>query len=474
MSSESSKAPGARTRTYAEELAGFAVSTGWEGIPEEVRAKVRAHVLDSFGVALASAGEPFGRSLLRSVRELGTGGSCGVIGSGVRLPAAWAALVNGTLVHGLDFDDTHQEAVLHVSSGVLPAALASAEETGADGRAFVRALALGMETAIRVALVAPGAFHDRGFHPTGICNVFGAVVAGGLLHGLSAEKLAAALGLAGSQAGGLLEFLSDGSDVKRLHGGWAAHSGLVAVRLAGSGFSGPREVFEGRFGFYRAYLGGEAYRAERLVEGLGERWHVLETALKPYPCCHYLHAFLDAALGLRRAEGFHAGRIVRVECSVPEREIPVICEPEPGKKKPRTPYDAKFSLPYTLACMLVRGHVDLDDFREEAIRERSVLEVASRVAYRPAGDMGFPRRFGGRIRVELADGRILEAEEATNRGSPERPLSAREVEEKFFRNAGRTLPPAASEKLARAIAELDTLPRAGELALLSQKDGTAS
>ncbi len=449
----------------SETLAAFAAALEFEMLPADVVRVAKLHLIDLLGVALAAAGTEFGAKALELGRALSASGSCTVLGASQGLAGVWAAFVNGTLGHALDYDDTHAESVVHVSTSVVPAALAVCEERGADGRTFLTALALGMEANIRLGLVAPGEFHDRGFHPTGICGTFASGLLAGKVAGLGQQALANTLGLAGSQAAGSLEFLTDGSWAKRIHGGWAAHCGLVAARAAAAGFTGPRGVFEGRFGLYRSHFGENGWDVSRLTVGLGERWHLLDTSLKPYPCCHYNHAFIDCAQELRRAHALTAEMIDQVTCSIAAREVPIVCEPQATKRRPQTDYDAKFSLPYAVASMLVRGHVDVDDFTGEAIRDSAVLSLSERVSYQINPTAEFPRRFSGGLRMRLRDGRQLQHDEPINRGSAERPLSDAEVYAKFRRNACRALAPAGADAVLTAVERLE---RASDLSGLTE------
>lgn len=450
--------------TESESLAAFATALRFEALPQAVVDKITLHTLDLLGVALAAVPTDFGGAVLRAVRALSEGGTATVVGSREPLPPPWAALVNGTLGHGLDYDDTHSTSVVHVSTSVVPAALAVAEACGADGQRTITALAAAMEANIRIGLAAPGAFHDRGFHPTGICGAYAATVAAGVLYGLSAAQLADALGLAGSQASGTFEFLTDGSWSKRLHPGWAAHSGIVAARLAAEGFRGPRATFEGRFGLFPTHVGDGSWDATRVTADLGRRWELLDISLKPYPCCHMTHAFVDCA-ARARADGIGAAHIEALTCFIHPREMPVVCEPLAAKQDPQTEYDAKFSLPYCVASMLVRGHADIDDFAPGAVRDPAVLAVAQRVTHAPDPDSDYPAHFPGTMRITLRDGRRLDYHEPLNRGCPERPLERGAVEDKFRRNAARVLPEA---QVALVIAQVAALPRQRQLAALME------
>jgi 2-methylcitrate dehydratase PrpD len=448
----------------SETLAEFAAAVRPADLPAPVLTAAKRHLTDVLGVALAAAPLPFADMAARAAEQLGGRGDATVIGRRERLAPAWAALVNGVLAHGLDFDDTHEEAVVHVSASVAPAALAAGEAEGVDGARFLAALALGMETNVRLGLTAPGVFHDRGFHPTGVCGAYACAVVAGVIGRLSAAQLADALGLAGSTASGTMEFLTDGTWAKRVHAGWAAHGGLVAAALARHGFSGPRGTFDGRFGLYRSHLGEGGWALDAITRDLGRRWHLLEIALKPYPCCHMTHAFIDCAAALRREAGVTPDAIAAIECFIHPREMPVVSEPEAGKRRPQTDYDAKFSLPYTVAAMFVRGAVGLDDFTDAAIRDAEVLSLAARVRSVPDPGANYPHCFPGRMRLTLGDGRVLEHAEPVNRGSAGRPMSDVEVREKFRANAAQALPPERHDTLLAAI---DGLERAPDLSALT-------
>jgi 2-methylcitrate dehydratase PrpD len=450
--------------TASEALAEFATALRPGEVPPAVIARVKRHLMDVLGVALAAAPLPFAQRALDAAQALGGSGDAPVIGFAARLPPVWAALVNGALAHGLDYDDTHEEAVTHVSCSVAPAMLATAGT--ADGLAALTALALGMETAVRLGRAAPGRFHDRGFHPTGVCGAYASTVVAARLGGLDATQLADALGLAGSMASGTMVFLTDGTWSKRVHPGWAAHAGLTAAALGRSGFTGPRQTIEGRFGLYRSHLGDEDWDATVVTRELGSRWSLLDIAMKPYPCCHMTHAFIDAAAALRDAPGVRPETIAAVECFIHPREMPVVCEPLASKLTPQTDYDAKFSLPYTVATMLVRGRLDLDDFTAAAIGDPAVLALAARVTCLPDPSADYPRCFPGRLRLHLRDGRVLEHHEPINRGSFLRPLDDAAVRDKFRRNAARRLPVAQVEALGNALQSLEQAASLEELRAL--------
>jgi 2-methylcitrate dehydratase PrpD len=447
--------------TLAERLAAFAHDLAFERLPADVVASVGLRTLDVLGIALAASTQEFAPALRGALESWGGRGDCTVVGDKATAAAPLAALVNGTLAHGLDFDDTHAASITHASAVVLPAVLALAESEGADGRATITAAVAGYEAIARIGMAAPGGFHDRGWHATGVCGAFAAALAAGRLLALDPPRLTAALGLSGSCASGVLEFLADGSWSKRLHAGWAGHAGIVAATLARGGFSGPPSILEGRFGLYRTFL--DTVPDVAPFDTLGRVWETTAVGFKPYPCCHYLHAYLDCALALRSTHGIAPEAIESVECRVPAGEVPIVCEPRVAKLAPRTAYDAQFSLPYSVAAALIDGTVDLDTYGPARLADPRVQALAARVVHVVDGASRFPDGFPGWVRVRLRDARVLEQREPDGRGGRRRPLPPEAIVEKFRANARRAVPPARVEAIERAALGLDTLPDAGAL-----------
>src|SRR3954452_15799724 len=303
--------------TIVQRLAGLADGVRRDGLPPDLREDVARRVLDVLGNSLAAGGQPAAAAVVEVVREWGGPAQATAIGTGLRLPAAAAALVNGTLAHSLDFDDTHLPSVLHPSSPVVPAALAVAEATGATGGALLDAAGVGVEVAVRLGMggyderLGNSEFFERGQHATSICGAVGAAVAAATVGGLDAEQTGRAAGIAASMGSGLLEANRTGGTVKRVHCGWAAHAGVVAADLARHGLTGPPTVVEGRFGFLQAFCGDRADIAA-VTEGLGEHWELPGIFFKPYPCNHFTHAGIDAALAIR-SRGVRPEDVVEIE-----------------------------------------------------------------------------------------------------------------------------------------------------------------
>ncbi len=443
--------------TLAEQLSEWVIALGYDDIPEPVRGVAKTHALDALGISLASTGMDYGKAIHRAGTMLGQGEESRVLGFGTPLPGPSAALVNGTLMHGLDFDDTHIGAIYHATGPALAAALAVGEAQNADGAAVLTAYIAGLEVGCRLARGGAGKFHARGFHPTGIIGTFAAACVAAKLRGLSAEALTHALGLCGSQAAGMLE-LHD-SWLKRMHPGWAAHSGLIAATLGEVGFRGPATVFEGGGGLYRSHI-DEIPTAETLGLGdLGDVWMTSEIALKPYPCCHFTHAFVDAARDVIAQHGdtLRPGEVERIDAPIHPGLLPMVCEPAEVKIAPQTVYDALFSVQFVVGNTLTGRPVELATFYDQPLDDPEVLSMAALVSCPPDPGVDFPAHFSGELRVHLADGRLLESKVADSHGTPQDPMTDAEVREKFRATAERRLPPKQATRFAELILRLETL-----------------
>jgi len=418
--------------TAAERFATWALELDLDAVPPPVVEAAKLHVLDVLGCGLAAHGLDIATEGRSTMAELGGEPEASVIGLDTGLPAANAAFANAMLCHGLDFDDTHSDSVSHVSTVVLPAALAFAEARGASGRELLTAVIAGNEVVTRIGMARPGAFHERGFHPTAICGIFGATAAAARLGGSSAGDAASALGIAGSMASGLFAYLDDATATKPVHPAWAAHGALLAARLADHGAEGPPGVLEGRFGVFHAFLDTRIDLEPQLTD-LGERWETPRIAFKPYPACHFIHGSLGATETL--CDGIDPGEIEEVVVIVPEAGVSLVLEPVASKVAPRTDYEGKFSLQYSTAAMLVHGRVSLATYTPEALADPRVLDLARKVRYETKEYATYPAAFPGGVRIRLRDGRALEADFPHQLGAPGNPMSPQQLREKFSENA---------------------------------------
>ena len=442
--------------TLSEKLARFALGLSYDQIPAAVVTRAKHLILDSVGIALASTQYPFAAVSLAAMEELGSGASP-VIGIGRKLALRDAVFMNGILVHGLDFDDTHSRGVIHGTSSSFPCALALTDRDDNDGKALLVAYVAAMEVATRLGAVAKGGFHQVGFHPTGLVGAFGCTLAAARILGLDVDQATMAQGITLSMASGSLEFLEDGSWTKRMHPGWAGVVGITAATLAKHGFVGPRGAYDGRFGLYASHLGKYFEQADfdLATESLGRSWQINEVAVKPIPACHFTHAAADAAAVLRKEHCLAAKDIRRVRVRVPQEVVKTVCEPVANKRNPANSYDAQFSIPYIVATGLTKGRFTLAELEDDALNDKAVLDLASRVDYEIDEGSTFPRHYTGEVVVETADGRTLRHREGVNRGCADRPLSNDEVVSKFFDNADRAIPRRTAERIRDGVLSCD-------------------
>ncbi len=452
--------------TLAQQLGDFAGRASFGTLPDDVVDSVRQRVLDTVGIMIAASPLETSRAARRWVSAQGGSPRSSAVGVAQRLPATLAAFGNGVLAHSLDYDDTHLPSVLHPSACVVPAALAAAQDAGADGRAAVAAIAVGLEVTVRLGMAGydeqagNSTFFEHGQHATSICGAMGAATSAALLYGLGPEGVTHALGLAASMASGVIEANRTGGTVKRMHCGWAAQSGVSAAQLVEHGFTGPPTVLEGRFGFFQAWLHGR-FDPSAITGGLGEDWSVPGIFVKPYPANHFTHAGIDAARAMV-AKGLDLDRIASIELGVPAANRRTIGEPIEVKRAPETGYMAQFSGPYTVVAGLLGGNglgVGLDDFTDELAtdpRRRALMALVDVVADDECSAI-FPRQFPAVLRVRTTDGEELVEKVLTTRGGPQRPLTFDELATKFADNAGRLLDQDEVERVRATCAGLDSL-----------------
>ncbi|CAG0991035.1 2-methylcitrate dehydratase [Burkholderiales bacterium] len=444
-----------RPATLSESLWRRASALRYDALPAPVVDKIKDLALDTLGVALGSARLDFGVATRALVRSWESAGGASVCGEPLRVPAHAAALVNGVLAHGQDFDDTHTESVTHPSACIVPAALAVAESRGASGRDAILAMAAGFESMIRLALPARNRFHLRGFHTTSIAGTFAAAVVASKLGALDDAAAANAIGVAGSFTSGLLECVPAGAGSKRLHAGWAAMGGIMAADFAGRGLTGPATVFEGRLGVFHSFLRGESIAVTEILDGFGVDWTLLDTRPKLYPCCHYLQSFIDCARRLRDERGVRAADVAAVRCRVAEGSVNMICTPWAAKQAPRDAYEAKFSLPFAVAIALHDGRAGTSEFTLDNARRPEIAALMARVTHEvdPAFSV---KDMPGDVEVVLADGRTERCVQPRVRGDRGAPVSRAELLDKFHDNLRPTPFSHRADAIAATVLGLDT------------------
>jgi len=447
----------------AHTLAEHVCRTTFAQLPVEAASAARRDILDTLGAALGGSLAPGVAELAGVVRRWGGREESSLLLLGGKLPAPQAAMVNATMGHALDFDDTFDKAGnIHPGVSTLAASLAIAEmQGGVSGREFVLAVALGLDVACRLALAAP---IDRGWHRTAAFGIFGATAAAGKLLRLTPEQMVNALGIAYSHAAGNRQCIVDGALTKRLQAGQAASSAVLSAVLAGEGFTGAHNVFAGRFGFFPMYQ-PDGYELAAIADGLGTVFRGVEISFKPYPCGRPNHALLDAALELyRRLDLASAGagaEIAEVVIATNPRTYRDQLSPEAGKRRPSQVVEAQFSIPFLVAAALVHGRVGISEVAR--VGDPQVLALAARIQGAVREDA---LSSWAQVTVRRSDGRQDTQETTGPSGSPERPLSDARLQEKFRDCAAHAVKPIAPEVVERAIQLIQHLDEAEDATAL--------
>lgn len=440
-------------KSLSERGAEWLLGLRYQDLPEDVRTSTRCRILDIIGLALAGATREPGQAVHRAALHLGGGNDSRILWYGERTSASLAGLANGTMAHSLEFDDTHNETIVHVSVPLVTTALALGDMLDTPGAELVTALAGAAEIATRIGLIAPGQLNRYGFHPTAIVGAMSATFLTSRMFGLSLEQTRHALGIGGSKAAGLMECWSDGTWSKFIHPGISAEAGITAATLAREGFTGPATVLEGRFGLFPSHVQDPNYKLDfaRMLAGLGSEWESRNISFKPYPCGHVIHPFLDALFYLYHKESLRAEQVERIICPIADYMVPIVCEPIAEKSRPASDWQGRVSLQYSMAESLHYGKCDVHSYDAESLRNPAILDLTKRVSY--TIDKSAPGRsqFKGWVIVETRDGRRLERIENHNWGSRKNPMTPSDIEEKFRTNAGVVLGTERIEKIISAV-----------------------
>lgn len=427
--SKSSVAP-VPTPALAEQLAATIVGFDSRKLPEKTREIACMLVLDVLGLCVAGRGEDYIQAILGSVEA---DGKCTAFGHAGSFNAYDAALINGTAAHGEDYDDTFEGGPVHSGAVVVPAVLAACEREGLGGDALLLGTAVGAELMCRLALVAPGATHKAGFHPTAVIGALAAAAGVAAALRLDAKQTASAIGIAGSMASGIIEYLAEGTSTKRMHAGWSAQAGIRAALMARGGFAGPRTVLEGTHGFYKAFAPSRTPNYDLLMHGFGQQWVMQSIAFKPYACGTMTQPYIDCAIGLAE-RGVKAEQIRDIVCKVGEGTVHRLWETLAVKHRPPTPYAAKFSTPFCMAVGFFDRRAGFQQFTEARVRDEAVLSLAAKIRYEIDPDNEYPNNFTGHLLATLNDGRVEEIKQPYMRGGARDPLSPQELQSKFEDN----------------------------------------
>jgi 2-methylcitrate dehydratase PrpD len=422
-------------------------------VPANVAHAARFHLLDAVGVGLAAAATTMGGSYRGVARELASTGDASVFGSDRTASADIAALINGGLIHSLEYDDTHTGSIVHGSAVLAATALAVGQTCGASGAAVLGAYARGWELFVRLGLAAPGAFQREGFQVTSAGGTIVAAMVAADIAAIDEETAVNAVGIGLSQSSGVFEFLTNGSSVKSLHPGWAAHAGVLAARFAYAGMTGPETALEGDRGLFRrfAHAPEGAARFSDLLGGLGACWHLPDAAFKLYPCCHYLHPFIEGALALRQ-RGLKADDVAELTCRIAPGAAPIVCLPWEARQR-ASGHQMRWSLPAVVAAALHDGALTLDTF--EGDLSKDARDLAKRIVWQPLEPNDFPQRFEAELSAKRRDGSMLDIRLEDVYGNASRPAREDDVLSKFRANAERALGDQATRALEDALMRID-------------------
>ena len=434
--------------TLTAKLAGFFLSLKTEDLPLEVKQKTRELISDTIGVGLAGSVHAEGRPALEIVLESGGARESTIWGYPEKAPSHMAALVNGTFTHCIEMDDTHRTTYLHAGACVLPAALAVGEKVGARGKDLLFAVAAGYETTIRIALSVSPEHRLKGFHTTATVGGFGAAMAASLLLNLDVSQMVNAMGLAGTQAAGLFQFLYDGSMAKRFHPGRSAQSGILAALLASKGFTGSPEILEGDYGFGKVM--SDRFDPDAVSNRLGNRWHILEMGIKPYSACRFCHAPIEAALKIRKEPGFDPGQVKSIEVHGSKQLFD-----QTGNQSLKTVMAAQLSTPFSAALALATGGTMPEDV-EKGLNDPEIIDLARRVSV--VIDDSLPQTARDiTLKANMISGGEKRVSIALPLGEPERPIPPQLLRNKFLHLSGPVLGKRNSENLYNTLMTIDEM-----------------
>ena len=441
------------------EMASFVVATDYEDFPENVREQAKMCVLDYLGCALYGSTTEWCKYLGDFVKTVGCKEECTVIGNSWKTSEPYAALMNGTMGHGFELDDSHSKCFLHPGVVIIPAALAVGEKECVNGKKFLMAVVLGYEIMCRLGLVLGISHAMRGHHATGTNGTFGAAAAAGKLLNLNEEQMASALGVAGSFSSGLKEFYLRGDMVKRLHAGRAAEGGVMAASLASRGFTGPSTVLEGKYGYFNVF--SDDSNLLKLKENLKKEWEILNINVKPYACCRGIHATIDGLLVLAKKYNMKPKEIEKIVVGTNRKAAEQ--NSGPGTESIMA---AQFSIPFSAALTLLKDIEDPSIYNETTLKDENVISLSKRVEV--VNSIEGPGMEEARVAVELKDGQKYSIEIKNPKGNPENPFSPKEIIEKFKKLTRGLIPDKTAEKITDTILHLDTVTDIKDLCKLNR------
>jgi 2-methylcitrate dehydratase PrpD len=446
----------------ASQLAKFIHDLKYEDLPGNVVERAKTCFLDYIGVALAGYQSELGKKVISIMKSLGGVSESTIIGDGTRIPSVNAAYVNGVLAHIHELDDGHRYAMGHPGAPVISAALAVGERVGASGKELIEAIVAGYEVFIRVGTAVNPSHFRRGFHTTGTCGALAAAAAAGKLLNLDIDELSNAIGIAATQASGLMEVTRGESVIKPLQPARAAQSGVLSALLAQAGLTAPESMLEGESGFFRAY--SDECDVTKVLDGLGSIYKIVEVYFKFHASCRHTHPAIDATLELKRKHNISPQDVKEVEVRTYSAAYEVC-----GKEyEPKTPSTAKFSIPYCIAVALTYGYVNPEFFTFDKIQDREILALAGKVRVVPDPELDklVPRERGAKVKIYLNSGRFVEAYIRNPYGEPETPPTSNDLKNKFRSLASVTLP---TQNINELISIIDYLDNVSDIRIITAR-----
>jgi 2-methylcitrate dehydratase PrpD len=437
---------------YTELLADFISTTSWPDLPDDAIQRSKWAMVDGIAVTFAGIPHEVGRSIIAFVKELGGKPTSTILGDGHRTSPPWAAYANGTLSHAIDYDDTNYHMGGHPTAPLLAAILAVGEKVRASGKDLLLSYILGLEVETKIGLTINKVHYNLGWHPTATLGTLGAAAACAKVMNLNREQILMALGMAGSQASALKQ--NFGTMTKPLHVGQAAKNGVLSALLASKGWTADREILEGHFGFCNLFAGRGLYDLKDMSENLGKPFDILEPGvqIKKYPCCGSTHPTLDALSNILKEHTLQPDEIVSVESDIHPDRIHVLLHPDP-----KTDLEAKFSLQYCIATMILnKGRVSITDFTEERVTGDVVHSFLPKIKVTQQPSL---KPWHVRLRIRLRDGQVIEKEGGESPGI----TAWDELVEKYEDCLEPILPTKKIQKSLRMIQEIEKIDDISEL-----------
>lgn len=414
-------------------LADKCMQIKFDALPESTVDRTKYFLLDYIGVAARGTLSESSKSiysLLTDLKLIDEGAI--VIGTPLKSKPTFAAIANGAAAHSLEMDDVTNEASLHPGVAVMSAAFDAGYLGNVSGRRLIEAIVAGYEVTIRLGIcLNPSAHYQQGFHPTATCGTFGSAITAGKLLGLNEAEMVNALGIAGSQAAGSMEFLKNGAYTKRLHPGWAAHAGIIAAMLAKHGYTGPDTIIEGKSGFLKAY--SPQSNLSKLFKEWGQPYQIEQTSIKPHSCCRYKQGPLDCILEIIQQQHLKPEDIETVTIAMLKTGFPIVVEPKELKYNPKSVVDSQFSMPFGAAVAILNGKATLDEYIEENLQAPDVRDMMDRVVCIQDYELEreFPKKWPAKVSIKTKSGNEYHAKVDHPKGDPENPLTWNELIEKF-------------------------------------------